>query len=263
MVLTRAVAASPRSDLAVRAAAGLVMAVLAVGLVVYGDVPFWALVGAASLIALREYGALVGVDGWRRLAALLMLAGALWLAQPHRQAELPVVAAAVAAAAIATALVCGIRLGLGVVYAGAPALALFFIRDQYDGINLTLWTLIVVWATDIGAYFAGRAIGGARLAPRLSPNKTWAGLFGGIAAALAASLLLAAPLHVPLRLASLAGVLAIAAQGGDLFESWLKRRAGVKDSGSLLPGHGGLLDRLDGAFPVLILVAGLLVTGYV
>ena len=183
-----------------------------------------------------------------------MLAAALGLAQPRLQPEMPIVAAAMLAAVAATAIGCGIKLGLGVLYAGAPAVALFFIRDQYDGINLTLWSLIVVWATDIGAYFAGRGIGG---------NKTWAGLLGGMTAALVISVLLAHPLHVPLRLASLAGLLAVMAQAGDLFESWLKRRAGVKDSGNLLPGHGGLLDRLDGALPVVTLVAVLLVTGYV
>lgn len=117
----------------------------------------------------------------------------------------------------------------------------------HGGREVILWLLGVVWATDIGAYAAGRSIGGPKLAPRLSPNKTWAGLAGGVLSAalvglLAAWLTGARPL--PLALASL--VLAIIAQIGDLAESLAKRHFGVKDSSSLIPGHGGLLDRLDG-----------------
>jgi phosphatidate cytidylyltransferase len=115
-----------------------------------------------------------------------------------------------------------------------------------------------VWACDIGAFFAGRAIGGPKLAPRLSPNKTWAGLGGGVLAASVLALLLHRFEGLPLRLTLATPLLAAFAQAGDLFESWLKRQAGVKDSGNILPGHGGILDRLDGLVPVAP-VAALLV----
>ena len=144
----------------------------------------------------------------------------------------------------------------GFVYALLPALALLWIRERADhGLYLLLWSFIVTWATDIGAYFAGRSFGRTKLAPTISPNKTVEGLVGGIVAAavlggawvqftgLGHGLLLLAPLF------------AIAAQCGDLFESWMKRRAGVKDSGDWLPGHGGILDRIDGLVPVAVLTA--------
>jgi phosphatidate cytidylyltransferase len=128
-------------------------------------------------------------------------------------------------------------------------------------LGLALWTLVVVWSTDIGAYFAGRGIGGPKLSPAISPNKTWAGLGGGVAAALAGGYGLATVLSLPTPLLWLGAPMAVLAQTGDLFESWLKRRAGVKDSGRILPGHGGVLDRLDGLVPVAVAVASLLMLG--
>lgn len=150
----------------------------------------------------------------------------------------------------------------GFVYMLLGALALLWIRDRSaDGLGLVLWVFLVTWATDIGAYAAGRAIGGPKLAPSISPNKTWAGLYGGVAAAslIAGAWALFAGIHLVVLL--LAPLFAVAAQGGDLFESWMKRRAGVKDSGKLLPGHGGLFDRLDGLLPVAILTATAVLAG--
>ena len=142
----------------------------------------------------------------------------------------------------------------GFFYALVPALALLWIRER-SGIELLLWVFIVTWSTDIGAYFAGRRFGRRKLAPTISPGKTVEGLYGGIAAAtiLGGAWTLWAGLGLALLV--LAPVLAIAAQAGDLFESALKRRAGVKDSGTWLPGHGGVLDRLDGLVPVAVLTA--------
>jgi len=144
----------------------------------------------------------------------------------------------------------------GFFYALLPALALLWIRERdAHGLALLIWSFIVTWSTDIGAYFAGRRFGKRKLAPAISPNKTVEGLYGGIAAAtiLGGAFALATGLGLPLL--ALAPVLAVAAQGGDLFESGMKRRAGVKDSGTLLPGHGGALDRLDGLVPVAVLTA--------
>jgi len=144
----------------------------------------------------------------------------------------------------------------GLFYALLPALALLWIRERdTHGLELLLWTFLVTWSTDIGAYFAGRRFGKRKLAPAISPGKTVEGLCGGIAAAtlIGGAWVLAMGLGKPLLL--LAPILAVAAQGGDLFESKMKRRAGVKDSGSWLPGHGGVLDRLDGLVPVAVLTA--------
>ena len=150
----------------------------------------------------------------------------------------------------------------GFFYALLPALALLWIRDRADqGLELLLWAFIVTWATDIGAYFAGRAIGGPKLAPAISPNKTVAGLAGGIVSAGLAGFAWVEATHLPLLLIWIAPTLAVAAQAGDLFESWMKRRAGVKDSGRWLPGHGGVLDRLDGLVPVAVVTAGLVLGG--
>jgi phosphatidate cytidylyltransferase len=144
----------------------------------------------------------------------------------------------------------------GFIYCLLPAVALLWVRgwDDYR-LNLLLWVFIVTWATDIGAYFVGRALGKRKLAPSISPNKTFAGLYGGVTAAtlLGGAWVLYRDLNQALIV--LAPIFAAAAQGGDLFESWMKRRAGVKDSGTWLPGHGGVLDRLDGLVPVAVLTA--------
>jgi phosphatidate cytidylyltransferase len=144
----------------------------------------------------------------------------------------------------------------GFVYALLPALALLWIRERdAHGLELLIWTFLVTWSTDIGAYFAGRRFGRRKLAPSISPGKTVEGLYGGIAAATLIGGAWALATGLGKALLPLAPLLAIAAQGGDLFESAMKRRAGVKDSGAWLPGHGGVLDRLDGLVPVAVLTA--------
>ncbi len=140
-------------------------------------------------------------------------------------------------------------LGAGVVYVGLASVALVWLRgDGAAGRANVLFLVVVVWASDIGAYLAGRLLGGPKLAPAISPGKTWSGAAGGLIAAMligeAAGQALAVAAYG--RAALIAGLLGMAAQGGDLLESAIKRRFGVKDSGHLIPGHGGLLDRLDG-----------------
>jgi len=151
---------------------------------------------------------------------------------------------------------------VGVLYVAIPCASLIWLRNlQFadyasGGARVVLFVILIVCATDIGAYFAGRRIGGAKLAPTLSPNKTWAGLGGGVVSAAVAGAIGAT--FSPYPPSCFAGLdlgilLALVSQGGDLFESWLKRRVGAKDSGTLIPGHGGLLDRVDGmifALPV-------------
>ena len=144
----------------------------------------------------------------------------------------------------------------GFIYALLPALALLWIRERdLHRPMLLFWVFVVTWSTDIGAYFAGRTFGKRKLAPAISPGKTIEGLLGGVVAAavLGGAWVFFSHLGKPLLL--LAPLFAIAAQGGDLFESAIKRRARVKDSGTWLPGHGGVLDRLDGLVPVAVLTA--------
>ncbi|WP_341896859.1 phosphatidate cytidylyltransferase [Ferrovibrio terrae] len=137
----------------------------------------------------------------------------------------------------------------GVIYAGLPSLTLVWLRnDPEHGRLIVFWLLVVVWSTDIGAYVAGRLIGGPKLIPSISPNKTWAGLLGGmLCAAIAGGLIARFDPRLPADLlAAFGAVVAVVAQAGDFTESAIKRHYNVKDSGTLIPGHGGVLDRLDG-----------------
>lgn len=147
-------------------------------------------------------------------------------------------------------------IGVGSLYIGAACLAFLWLRNVPDGgRDLVFWILAVVWATDIGAYFAGRGIGGPKLAPKISPNKTWAGLIGGALSAGLVGVVAAGLIGRDVLLLAVGGmVLAVVAQGGDLLESWCKRRFGVKDSSHIIPGHGGILDRVDGLLAVLPVV---------
>jgi phosphatidate cytidylyltransferase len=153
-------------------------------------------------------------------------------------------------------------LGFGALYVGLPCLAILWLRVQpHGGLATLLWLFALVWATDTGAYAAGRLIGGPKLAPTISPNKTWAGLIGGAvaAAAIGFAVFSLLPEGNSLWLVPVSAALALVEQGGDLFESAAKRQAGVKDSGNLIPGHGGALDRLDGLLAVSVAVAALCV----
>ncbi len=141
------------------------------------------------------------------------------------------------------------RIAFGILYMGGSGLALLGLRSTPDsGRSLIFFLLAVVWGTDIGAYISGKLIGGKKLAPTISPGKTWAGLLGGLVSAMilgyGAAILFGA--REPLTALFLSPVLAVVAQVGDLFESFVKRQAGVKESGDLIPGHGGVLDRIDG-----------------
>lgn len=148
--------------------------------------------------------------------------------------------------------------GFGVLYVGLPCVAILWVRASPDGgLPALLWILALVAAVDTGAFAAGRLIGGPKLAPRISPNKTWAGLAGGIAAAAAIGWLAGAWIGLPHRLplVLLSAGMAVVEQAGDFAESAFKRRFGVKDSSGLIPGHGGFLDRVDGLLAVALAAA--------
>lgn len=193
--------------------------------------------GLAVPVLVLAAGVLALGDAWGWALALLGLGFAgLWaVAEPPRfRRAVP-----------------GFWLAFGVPYIGCAGLGLIQLRgDATAGLVNVLFLFLVVWSSDIGAYLAGRRFGGPKLAPAISPNKTWSGAAGGLAAAMAVGILAAyvmEPAAVPfLRVALVAATLGLLAQVGDLFESWIKRRFHVKDSSSLIPGHGGLLDRLDG-----------------
>ena len=147
-----------------------------------------------------------------------------------------------------------------VVYSIGAVLALLWLRHQPAfGRETILWVVLCVWATDIGAYFLGSLAGGAKLAPSISPSKTWSGLVGGMcfSAVTSSACGLAFNAGDTVMLAVAGVVIATIAQAGDLFESAAKRGAGVKDSGRLIPGHGGLMDRIDGLIAALVAIAAL------
>jgi phosphatidate cytidylyltransferase len=250
------------SDLKTRAGVGVVMAVVAIGALWAGGFALWVLAAALGLLSMREWGGLVGADRLRLGVALAVMAAVMVCAAPvYWDTDRSTVAFLLIASLLFAMVPQCNTIALGLAYIGTASIALLFLREQPHGFGLALWTLGIVWATDIGAYFAGRMIGGPKLAPAISPNKTWAGLTGGVIAAAIVGGAVAFVAQLPATAFLIGAPLAVVAQGGDLLESWMKRRAGVKDSGKLLPGHGGILDRIDGALPVLILVAGLIANG--
>jgi phosphatidate cytidylyltransferase len=137
----------------------------------------------------------------------------------------------------------------GLLYIILPCVILIWLRNQEpQGLQFVIWFFAVIWATDIGAYFSGKSIGGPKFAPSISPNKTWSGFFGGMVMAIIISLVLADfanPKSGVFIIISASILLSVSGQLGDLLESWVKRKLGVKDSGTLIPGHGGILDRID------------------
>ncbi|MGE5546398.1 MAG: phosphatidate cytidylyltransferase [Solirubrobacterales bacterium] len=245
-----------------RALSSLVLAPPALAAVWVGGLAFAALVALAVAIMCWEWHTIVSKRfdlAGRVAAAGCALAALLTLVQPLLAVPL-VIGAAIASTALSPGRTENAHLwaGFGALYAGVPSVALVWLEtDPAWGRATILWLLLVVWATDIGAYAFGRMIGGPKLMPAVSPKKTWAGLLGGMLCAGLVGLGVA----LVLGLAGVAGfavgsaLLAVVAQAGDLFESWIKRRYDVKDSSNIIPGHGGVLDRVDGLLTVAVAVA--------
>ena len=243
-----------------RVLVGIALIAVALAAVWFGGIPFWMLCVVLGIVMMGEWADLHATPASTKRLSQYALSVPLAAMMPMLGVgpgffALGLLVGAAFFVVITTRLS---GLARGIFYVGLPIMALLLLRRQEEGIVFTIWALALVWACDIGAYAAGRLIGGPKLAPSISPNKTWAGLAGGV---LLASLF-AAFMHyrfgLALRLTLATPALAVLAQGGDLYESWLKRQAGVKDSGTVLPGHGGVLDRLDGLVPVAP-VAALLV----
>ena len=238
-------------NLWLRVASAAVLAPLAVGAAWLGDWPFTVFWGLAAIAVWWEWIGLLEPSGRNVLLATgvcaLVLQGIL-VESGNQSIALMIVALGVLAG-IVTAGKRAPAVAGGLIYASALLMATIIVRsDASYGFAAIVLLYAVVWGTDIGGFFAGRAFGGPKLAPAISPKKTWSGALGGtftgIAAAIATALMFSLPKPVMIGIVAL--VLSMASQCGDLFESWLKRRFDAKDSSGLIPGHGGVMDRLDG-----------------
>ena len=237
-------------NLSTRIIAAAVLIPLAIAIAYAGGWLWTALVTLAAIGLYVEWLMVVGATAEKRVVATgvaaLAVAG-FSLAIGRIDAALAVLAIGL----VAVALMTPVRrnwAAAGILYAGVAEIASVLLRhDAAKGFVALVFVLLIVWVTDSGGYFAGRGIGGPKLWPRVSPKKTWAGAVGGLVASLAVACAFAVlDLGKAGPLLTISGVLSVVSQLGDLFESAVKRRFGVKDSSQIIPGHGGLLDRLDG-----------------
>jgi phosphatidate cytidylyltransferase len=243
-------------ELLARSASGGVMAIAAVAALIAGGLAFFVVILIGAVAALREWHRLIND---RRLAREMFITGltmiaVIWLAREPGQAGLAV-AAMFVGAAIAALSAALRRLpvlwpipwhAFGAFYIGLAVLALVLLRDAPHGVAIIGALFVAVWTADTGALFFGRVIGGPKLAPVLSPNKTWAGFIGGTLAAGLAEAIYFVILGGSLPMGAGVGLfLAVVGHCGDLFESWVKRQFRAKNTGTLIPGHGGMLDRID------------------
>jgi phosphatidate cytidylyltransferase len=249
-------------EIVLRVVSGVALAALALGATIYSSWSFLILVILGGGLVAWEWGRLTrgnGFDGTALLAAISVAALVICVAVGRPDYGLFLLAAAAAAIWLsgrgsvnrAWALV-------GLVYAALPAAALVFLRgDQALGAVAVIYLFAVAWSTDTASYAAGRLIGGPKLAPRISPQKTWSGFLAGALLPALVGIVFATLLKSgsAFRLALVSVGLAVACQMGDLLESWVKRRFGAKDSSQLIPGHGGFLDRIDGLLLAAVLAS--------
>ncbi len=256
-----------RSETGVRTLSAAILAPVVLGVVWLGGWPFTALIAALAALVLLEW---LDICGIRRGGGLTTLVGAVATGGAIGATLLSPLAALglCFALALLMALFAGSRRALafcGVLYALMPTLALILLRASVAGAALVALVFAVVWATDIFAYLIGRRIGGPKLCPAISPGKTWSGAIGGFLCGVAAGVGvgLVAGSTAPARLMAVSGLLSIVSILGDLFESGLKRRFKVKDAGRLIPGHGGVMDRVDGliAAAIAAILLGLVLGG--
>ena len=255
-----AAAEADSRNLATRIIAAAVLIPLAVAIAYAGGWLWTALVTLAAIGLYVEWLMVVGGAADKRIVVsgvMALVVAGLCLAIDRIEAALAVLAIGLVAVSVMTPERRSWT-AAGFLYAAVAEIASVLLRlDAVKGFVALIFVLVIVWVTDSGGYFAGRGIGGPKLWPRVSPKKTWAGAVGGFAASLAvAGVFAALDLGKAAPLLMISGVLSVVSQLGDLFESAIKRRFGVKDSSQIIPGHGGLLDRLDG-FVAAVAVAAL------
>lgn len=260
--------AFPVRELTLRVVSGVVLAVMTLFLTWSGPVPFAVLVGGLALVLIWEWDRLTGGTGVSLATGIggaAILLGVCLLLAGWPMWGVTALVAGVAGAAGSADAARRVVAPAGVTYAGLPALALVWIRSDAElGFAAIVLLLLIVWATDTGAFVVGRLVGGPRLCPPVSPNKTWSGLVGGVstAAAVAGGYASWIGSFMPMRVIMIGVGLAIVSQIGDLFESAMKRAYGVKDTSGLIPGHGGFMDRLDGlVFAVVVAAAYAILAG--
>ena len=249
------------TDFTTRLGAGAVMAVVALAFILAGVIPFAVLVVLVAVAISWEWGRMVhGTSANNVIAVQIITATLAGILAAAGLVGLGLLALPIGAI-LATLLSLGrnsVFSALGVFYAGLPAVSLIWLRsDPFLGLHGVLFLLLVVIAADTGAFIAGRLVGGPRLWPAVSPNKTWSGLAGALVAGAVVGALFSYAVagSSPVWLAAAGAVLALVAQGGDLAESAMKRRFGVKDTSALIPGHGGVMDRVDGLIAAASAVA--------
>ena len=265
------------NNFAVRAASGLVLACAALAAVwVFGwrptlwRAPFLVMIAVAGVLLSIEWAAMAAPRAAKRAAVLTSLAvvGVILLAFVGRYGEAwgcVGLGALIVAAVTRGAAQRPIDGAYGVLYIAPACLALVWLIETKQGPGWTMMLFAATWSADIAAFLVGSAFKGPKLWPRFSPNKTWSGFIGGLLGAILASVGVAAAfMHLSLIGAALIGLAGgLATMAGDLWESMLKRRFGVKDSGDLIPGHGGLLDRVDGLmFAVMVFAIARLVVEF-
>jgi len=253
------VAGQNSRNLVVRVAAALVLAPLAIAIAYAGGWLWTALVTLVAIGLYLEWLMITGSAGETRAVAsgvLALAAAGLLLAAARTEAAFIVLSIGLVVVAAISRQRRGWIAGGFLYSAGAQAASVLTRLDSTSGFAALVFVLLIVWVTDIGGYFAGRGIGGPKLWPRVSPKKTWAGAIGGfVASVFVAAGFVALHFGTAAALLTLGAILSIVSQLGDLFESAVKRRFGVKDSSHIIPGHGGLLDRLDGFVAAIVLAA--------
>jgi len=257
------VAEQPLRKLALRIVSSIILIVATCAVIWFGPPAFDLFILTATIVLAWEWSRLCGQSEFSApvavlyLTMILVVAVTAFIRPAYGLAACGAGTLAVFAVASAARADRAVWLSLGTLYIGLPALALLWIsRDPVWGRETLALAIATVAATDTAAYFVGRAVGGPRLAPVISPNKTWAGLAGGFAGGAVAGAVVCLIVGAPYWLgAGLGAALAAISQTGDLFESAVKRRFGVKDSGVIIPGHGGLFDRVDGHIAAVCAVA--------
>jgi phosphatidate cytidylyltransferase len=251
MPLSETTSTPSARNLWLRVASAAVLAPLAVGSAYLGDWPFTLFWLIAAIAVWWEWVGLIEPAGRHVVlatGACALILQAILIETGHSAIAIMVIALGVLAAVVTAGRQSPLVAG-GIVYASALLVAPVILRaDPVYGVAAIVMLFAVVWGTDIGGYFSGRAIGGPKLAAAISPKKTWSGAIGGTIVGVAAAVAVASVFAIPnpVMIGVIALALSVASQAGDLFESWLKRRVDAKDASGLIPGHGGVMDRLDG-----------------